>query len=409
MQRGVWTSQGDPWPAWAVVVGGAIGIAGVAAAHGIGARLEVAALTVVTLAGFVAKSRWPGMPTALLVAWTFTPAIVLNLQERGEGTMFLLVVALCYLVLVTPDRLTRIAAGTAAVLAPPVVQLLSPTDWGWPFWMMGIAFGWLSGEQMRRYRDLVTELAATRGLLAEQAVHVERRRIAAELHDLVGHSLTVVLLSVTGARRLVRDDPDAAAAALLEAETVGRASLAEIRGNVRALRDDQQGSGTAPTPAASDVPDLIETMAAAGSSVDLAVTGDMADVEPVTGLVVYRVVQESLNNTVRHAPGAVARVSVAVADDAVDVDVIDAGGSPTAGATPAAAGPPGVGLIGMRERVEAVGGTLRAGPVDGGWRVYAHVPRTVSPVDAPPTMSPVDAPPTMSPVDPPPTMSPPST
>jgi signal transduction histidine kinase len=377
----VWTSQGDPWPAWAVVVGGVIGIAGVAAAHGTGARLEVAALTVVTLAGFVAKSRWPGMPAALLVACTFTPAIVLKLQERSEGTMFLLVVALCYLVLVTPDRLTRIAAGTAAVLAPPVVQLLSPTDWGWPFWMMGIACGWLSGEQMRRYRDLVSELAATRELLAEQAVHVERRRIAAELHDLVGHSLTVVLLSVTGARRLVRDNPDAAAAALLEAETVGRASLAEIRGNVRALRDDHQGSGTAPTPAASDVPDLIETMAAAGSAVNLSVTGDMSDVEPVTGLVVYRVVQESLNNAVRHAPGAVARVAVAVADDAVDVDVIDAGGTATAGGA-AAVRAPGVGLIGMRERVEAVGGTLRAGPVDGGWQVHAHVPRTMSP---PPT------------------------
>jgi len=103
-------------------VGGAIGVAGIVAADGRGARLEVAALTVVTLAGFLARARWTGMPPALLAAWTFTPAIVLNLQERGEGTMFLLVVALCHLVVVTPDGLTRLIAGGAAVLTPAAIQ-----------------------------------------------------------------------------------------------------------------------------------------------------------------------------------------------------------------------------------------------------------------------------------------------
>ncbi len=363
-------SQGGVWAPRAVVVGAAIGLAGVVAAEGGGARIEVAALTVVTLTGFIAKARWPRLPPPLLVVWTFGPPVVLNLRERGEGTMFLLVIALCFLVMVTPDHRVRIVAGATALLAPPAVQAVRPQDWGWPFWMMGIGFGWLSSEQMRRFHDLVTELAATRELLAEQAVDVERRRIAAELHDVVGHSLTVVLLSVTGARRLVRNDPDAATEALLEAEAIGRASLAEIRGSVRALRDDRAaGPDVAPMPAAGDLPELVERMIAAGSEVDLDITGEVDEVEPVTGLVVYRVVQESLNNAATHAPGAAARVAVAVAADAVDLEVLDAGGGNQSN------GSAGVGLLGMRERVEAVGGTLEAGPVPGGWRVRAHVPR----------------------------------
>jgi signal transduction histidine kinase len=285
------------------------------------------------------------------------------------------VVALCFLVQVTPDPMTRRVAGLVAALSPAAIQAVAPQDWGWPIWMLGIAFGWWSSEQMRRFSALVAELAATRELLAEQAVHVERRRIAAELHDLVGHSLTVVLLSVTGARRLVRDDPEAATEALREAEAIGRASLAEIRASARALREGVGAEpGVAPLPAAGDVPALVERMVAAGSDVDLDIVGDVGEVEPVAGLVVYRVVQESLNNSARHAPGAPARVHVAVAPGAVDVDVFDAGRAGT-GIGPGDGSPPGVGLIGMRERVEAVGGTLQAGPVPGGWRVRAHVPR----------------------------------
>ena len=151
---------------------------------------------------------------------------------------------LCFLVLVRPERRTRLVAGVIATLSPAAVQAISPRDWGMAVnWMTGIAFGWLSSEQMGKFGDLVAELAATRGRLAEQAVHVERHRIAAELHDLVGQSLTVVLLSVTGARRLVRENPDAATETLLEAEVVGRASLAEIRAALRALREEGTTGG----------------------------------------------------------------------------------------------------------------------------------------------------------------------
>jgi signal transduction histidine kinase len=237
--------------------------------------------------------------------------------------------------------------------------------------MMGIAFGWLSGIQMRRFRRLVDELEATREQLAVQAVHLERRRIAADLHDLVGHSLTVVLLYLTGARRQLQDDPAGAADALREAEEIGRASLAEIRRNVAALREAGDG-GMQPTPLAADLVNLVNQLVAAGSLVDLQVTGELASVEAIIGVVVYRVVQESLNNAARHALHAAVLVEVVVGSDAVEVSVVNSGGTGGGGVVD---GSHGVGLIGMRERVEAVGGTLSAGPVADGWAVRARVPR----------------------------------
>ena len=377
-----WTSRGHAWFAGAAAaVAAAVGVLGVVGTPGAAARLEVAALSALTVAGFLVASR-RRLPTALLAAWTFAPAIVLALRERGEGTMFLLIVALSYLVLVEDDRRVRIAAGAVAVLTPAAVTLAVRPDWGWPFWTAGILFGWLSAEQMRRFRALVAELTATRERLAEQAVLLERRRIAAELHDLVGHSLGVLLLHVTGARRRIRDDPAGAEQALRQAETIGRSGLAEIRRGVAALRDEP-GTALAPTPTAADLPELVERTAAAGSRVELAVTGELAGVAAMTGLAVYRVVQESLANAARHAPGAPVQVRVQVRPDAVEVAVVDSGPA-AAGSTRPAAGPgAGVGLVGMRERVEALGGTLSAGRVPGGWRVAASLPRAPDPEAVP--------------------------
>jgi signal transduction histidine kinase len=283
--------------------------------------------------------------------------------------MFLLVIAASFAAMTEPDRRVSLAVGVVGVLTPALIEAFGDYhSFGWPFWMMGIAFGWLSGTQTRRFRRLVDELEATRERLAVQAVHLERRRIAADLHDLVGHSLTVVLLYLTGARRQIQDNAAGAAEALREAEEIGRSSLAEIRRNVAALRDSGEAT-MEPTPGAADLVDLVKRLASAGSTVDLEVAGDLTTVEAIVGVVVYRVVQESLNNSSRHAPHAAVRVSVAVGPDAVDVSVVDDGGP----AVPGVGG--GVGLIGMRERVEAIGGTLHAGPSGDGWAVRARVPR----------------------------------
>jgi signal transduction histidine kinase len=332
-----------------------------------GDRAWIGAVSLAAVVGYLVATRWRP-PTLLALVWTYGPPVASLIHQRAEGVVFLLVIALSYLVLLEDDRRLRMLAGVLAVATPGVVQLVAPDDWGWPFWTGGLLVTWLSAEQLRRYRALVAELEATRERLAVQAVHLERRRIAAELHDLVGHSLGVLLLHVTGARRRIEDDPAGATEALRRAESIGRAGLAEIRRSVAALRDEA-GTSLAPATTAADVPSLVAATAAAGCPARLRVDGELAEVEPITGLAVYRVVQESLANAARHAPGAAVTASVSVRAGDVEVVVADAGGP----APPR--GPAGVGLVGMRERVEALGGTLAAGPAGTGWEVRAVLPR----------------------------------
>lgn len=351
-------------------------VGGLLVATSAGHRSVVAAVGAAVVAGCLVGLRLR-LPTPVLIVWLYGPPVASLLDWLGEGVVFLLVVALSYLILREDDVRPRVAAGMLAVAVPGAVQLVVHDDWGWPFWTGGLVVTWASAEQLRRYRALVAELEATRERLAAQAVHLERRRIAAELHDLVGHSLGVLLLHITGARRRIEDDPTGSAEALRRAEAIGRSGLAEIRRSVAALRDET-GASLAPAMSAADVPALVGATAAAGCAVTLEVDGSLAEIEPITGLAVYRVVQESLANATWHAPGAAVRVAVAVGPDEVDVTVADGGGP---GRPRGRSG--GVGLIGMRERVEALGGTLAAGPAGSGWRVRATLPRAGTPAPAP--------------------------
>jgi signal transduction histidine kinase len=333
-------------------------------------RTMVIAVSVLCAGALLARRRWPGLPTVVVAAFAFGPPALLMRWQHVEGTMFLVVVGVSYVAITETDARMRLAVGCVAVALPAVVAYHLRFTWGWPYWTMGIAFGWLSGVQTHRFRLLVLELEATRDRLAEQAVFTERRRIAAELHDLVGHSLTVVLLFLTGARRRVQEDPSNAEEALREAEEIGRRSLAEIRRSVAGLREGGGSAELQPVAGVCDVPVLINQARAAGSDIGLECSGPLDEVEAVTGLAVYRVIQESLANAAKHAPGSAVRVRVYVDETAVGVEVVDRGRSRGSGG-----GGGGVGLIGMRERVEALGGTLTAGPQVGGWRVQAVLPR----------------------------------
>ena len=353
-------------------------LGGLLVATAAGHRGSVAAASAAVVAGCLVGLRLR-LPTAVLIVWLYGPPVASLLHWRGEGVVFLVVIALSYLILREDDTRLRVAAGALAVAVPGAVQLVVHDDWGWPFWTGGLLVTWLSAEQLRRYRALVAELESTRERLAVQAVYLERRRIAAELHDLVGHSLGVLLLHITGARRRIEDDPAGSAEALRRAESIGRSGLAEIRRSVAALRDET-GASLAPAMTAADVPALVGATAAAGCAATLEVSGSLAGIEPIIGLAVYRVVQESLANATRHAPGAAVRVAIAVGADEVDVAVADGGG---VGRARGQGGAGGVGLVGMRERVEALGGTLAAGPAAGGWRVHATLPRAGIPAPAP--------------------------
>jgi hypothetical protein len=296
-------------------------VGGLLVATSAGHRGSVAAVTAAVVAGCLVGLRLR-LPTPVLIVWLYGPPVASLLDWRGEGLVFLVVIALTYLILREDDVRLRVAAGALAVAVPGGVQLVVHDDWGWPFWTGG--------------------------------------------------------LHITWARRRIEDDPAGSAAALRRAESIGRSGLAEIRRSVAALRDET-GASLAPAMTAADVPALVGATAAAGCPATLEVSGSLAEIEPITGLAVYRVVQESLANATRYAPGAAVRVAVAVGPDEVDVTVTDGG----AGRPRGQSGPGGVGLVGMRERVEALGGTLAAGPAGPGWRVRATLPRAGTPAPAP--------------------------
>ena len=238
-------------------------------------------------------------------------------------------------------------------------------DTGWGAWMAGTTFTALAALLVRHELDLVARLRAAQAGLADRARAEERNRIARELHDVIAHTLIVSQLHVTGARLAVETDPADAARALAEAERLGRESLAEVRRAVGLLREDADGGNVAPLPGAADLPVLVERFRSAGADVTLDTAGDAGALPAVTGLAMYRIVQESLTNAAKHAPGASVVVGVDVGPARVMVTV-DSAGSPGHGS--------GLGLLSMHERASALGGTCRAGPGGRGWLVRAELP-----------------------------------
>ncbi len=215
-------------------------------------------------------------------------------------------------------------------------------------------------------RILEDRLAIERQL-AGHSLADERRRLAGDVHDVVGHTLSASMLHTAAARLSVRSDPDAAIASLERAEQQGRRSMDDIRSVVRLLRDDP---GTnPPAPLAGELPELVESLRTAGADIAYSATGRLDEVPVAAALTVYRVVQEGLTNAVRHGTGTIA---VTVRIDAADVDVEIANDRPVRRAATA----PGSGLVGMRERVEAIGGTLEVGGANGNgrWVLRARIP-----------------------------------
>lgn len=239
---------------------------------------------------------------------------------------------------------------------------------------------WSLGDATRTRSRLASELRARAERLEErrrgeraELVAAERRRIARELHDVVSHTVSVVVVQAGAARRVVHADPDAAAEALAAIEGTGRAAMDELRRMLGVLREGDEGVGREPAPDLRAVRALVDGVLAAGLPARL--EGDLTRELPAgVALTVHRVVQEGLTNVLRHARdvGDVA-VRIAHADDRVEVEVVDDGRP--AGFTEGA----GAGLLGLRERVALHGGEVRAERLPGrGFRL-----RAVVPVDAP--------------------------
>jgi len=220
---------------------------------------------------------------------------------------------------------------------------------------------------------------------AQLAVAEERVRIARELHDIVAHSVSLMTIQIAAARRVQRTQPAEADEALANAEHTGRRALSELRSMLSMLRGADDSLGRAgshragpdaaaprqPLPGLSDLARLVEESREAGLDVSLRVSGVEPDAPGSVGLAVYRVVQEALTNAMRHSGGAHVQVELTYAPGFIVLFVDDDG--------PGASSPRGAdghGLMGMAERVAALGGTLDAGPRSPGpgWRVHARIP-----------------------------------
>ncbi|MEE1786429.1 histidine kinase [Streptomyces sp. SP17BM10] len=222
--------------------------------------------------------------------------------------------------------------------------------------------------------------ALERGQLAalQRAVEHERARIAGELHDVVTHNVSMMTIQAGAARKILDTAPDKAREAMAAVETGGRAAMTELR-HVMGLLTIDAGTGDDPAATADLSPQpglgrldaLVEGVRQAGLTVGLTVSGRRRAVPPGVELAAYRVVQEALTNTVKHAGGAAAEVTVEYAPGHLAVEVTDTGGRPTG----TAATGNGRGLIGLRERLAVYGGTLHTGPRPrGGYRVKALIP-----------------------------------
>lgn len=351
---------------------------------------ELRAAGVVTTAGWsvlcalplAARRRAPWLAVALTVATLALPL----LADRQPLTMVLSFMLVTYSTAARfPLRRAALAAGVlwlsllviAAVLVGPDEPEITPVYAVFANTLLGLVCFFV-GRTVHARRGSLQALAErarvaeeNQRALAEQAVADERRRIARELHDVVAHHVSVMGVLATGARRVLHRTPEAADEALRTIEETSRTTLREMRRLLDVLRSDTDPDAElAPQPDLAGIGQLVEQLRDAGLPVTLRVEGEPVRLDPGVALAVYRIVQEALTNTLKHAGAATAQVRLEFGDRWLVLEVTDTGRGPALGARRI-----GHGLVGMRERVALYGGTLRTGPrPGGGFRVYAKIP-----------------------------------
>ncbi|MDF5754379.1 histidine kinase [Spongiactinospora sp. TRM90649] len=271
-------------------------------------------------------------------------------------------------------RAVTVAVSVAVLAALPAAALMSGLhDTGEAFAQARgvLELAWLvaagaAGEALRQAERRAEEAERTREETARRRADEERLRIARELHDSLTHQISIIKVQAEVAVHTARKKGEPVPPALLAIQEAGREATRDLRATLEALRDDD----TAPPRGLDDVPALVERARATGLDASLTIGGQRQDVPAAVDRTVYRIVQESLTNVARHAAAATASVRIDYRPGALAVRVEDDGT-----ATPDSAPVPGVGLLGMRERVLALGGELRAEPrLEGGFSVRAEFP-----------------------------------
>lgn len=369
------TSAALPGPASLARVAGRAGLAGFALFVAIGLAtslhdhpLRLALGTAIALVGALPLFLLRARPVLAWAAPATAGVVVLGNADARALVWFGVVIIAAWCVLAGGVRIGAIYwAGVVLLFGGE--WLWAVRDPGWAPWTAGVTVSVLATVLIRHELVLVDRLRAAQAELAEQTRTEERSRIARELHDVIAHSLTVSLLHVTSARLAVEQDPADASRALAEAERLGRLALTEVRATMGLLRPDDSPEGiAAPVPTLDRLAALVEQFRQAGVPVSLAVKDDIGSLPATVGSTIYRIVQESLTNAAKHAPGAATTVDLGVKNGEVEVRV-DSAGPPGHGS--------GMGLTNMAERARALGGTCAAGPGGHGWVVTALLPRRV--------------------------------
>lgn len=240
-----------------------------------------------------------------------------------------------------------------------------------------VALGWTLGDLKQRRRNETERIAERNELLEREreneirlASDAERMRIAREMHDIVAHSMSVIITQADGGRYAAKNSPEAAVNALETIAETGREALGNLRGMLGVLRDPNASAQTTPMPGLNDLGTLIDNVRAAGLDVTLDTAPNLPDLSPAAQLAVYRIVQEALTNTMKHGgPNARAQVSVRSGETGLVAEVVSTGRAEDSVAPGA-----GAGIQGMKERAHIHGGTLRAEPTDDGFLVHLDLP-----------------------------------
>ena len=280
------------------------------------------------------------------------------------------------------DGWWRVAVGSFVVTAGAVIALLVLPSVTWQsavatwavlsiVWVVGIVIRIYRGSAERAERRAAL-FAADREARAREAVAGERARLARELHDSVGHALNVVVLHAGAAQRIIEKKPELAREALESIETAGRQALGDIERMLGILRAPDEAAQVDVSPGMGQLETLCAQVREAGLPVEVAVEGRVRPLPSSLDLTGYRIVQEALTNTLKHAGNTHARVRVTYEDSALAIEVLDDGKGVSSAAVAAGGGR---GLLGMRERVATFRGELEAGPrAEGGFGVRARLP-----------------------------------
>jgi signal transduction histidine kinase len=344
------------------------------------ARHVAGALVVIAGAISLAWRRVAPVPVAVLGgAGLVVPAVLSRTTETISGPIVVMIAT--YAVAAYGPGLPLSLVPTGAVLGAVVLRSFS--DWGPEPVSVGIGIATILASfalgLMMRGQRRAADMAAERATAAElardwhaaEAVAAERARIARDLHDVVAHAISVIVLQARGGRRMLAVDPDESRTAFNAVEMLAEQAMTELRRMLGVIREDDIEADLTPRPSLRHLDALIARLARPDLRLVTDITGDLTRLPPGVDVAAYRIIQESLTNVLRHAAATTASLAVRVGPIGVEIEVADDGNGDDTLTEP------GYGLLGMRERVALYGGTFSAGAgPGGGFRVAACLPVT---------------------------------